>query len=299
MNIKFTKFERGAGFFILACFLSSVFFFAGVAVKKGWFSSAETFHVFLNSAEGIQSGTLVQMSGLNVGKVKKTELISQGKIKVDFYVFSEYVPKLNSATRMTVFRPFIIGEKVLDIQLMDEAGDEKSESAESHLAVLAPGSEIPVITTVDLMDILSGKKMGGFLASFDHLANSISILGEAFADGKRAKEFVQLMDRIQPLVKNLNTMSVEMTKVTSVALKEQRLEQIADNINVLTTEFKKLTPAITTIAPDLPRTTLRAVEALDEAVVLLKAMQKSFLLRGKVKEVEAEESELQRLPANK
>ncbi len=63
----------------------------------------------------------------------------------------------------------------------------------------------------------------------------------------------------------------------------------------LLTEFQKLTPAIAVIAPELPRTTKRAVEALDETVVLLKAMQRSFLLRGKVEEIRQEEG---RRPAN-
>jgi phospholipid/cholesterol/gamma-HCH transport system substrate-binding protein len=46
----------------------------------------------------------------------------------------------------------------------------------------------------------------------------------------------------------------------------------------------------------LPRATKRAVEALDEMVVTLKALQKSFLLSGKVKDVKEEEQERERKP---
>ena len=70
------------------------------------------------------------------------------------------------------------------------------------------------------------------------------------------------------------------------------MAQIIQNLNTLTTEFAKLTPAINEIAPDLPRTTKRAVEALDETVVLLKAMQRSWLLRGNVKDVKDEEEKI-------
>ena len=75
----------------------------------------------------------------------------------------------------------------------------------------------------------------------------------------------------------------------------RQLGQLVKSVTVLAKEFETLTPAIKEIAPDLPRTSRRAVEALDETVVLLKALQKSFLLRGNVKEVKEEES--QRLPA--
>jgi phospholipid/cholesterol/gamma-HCH transport system substrate-binding protein len=41
----------------------------------------------------------------------------------------------------------------------------------------------------------------------------------------------------------------------------------------------------------MPRVAKRLVEALDEAVVVLKAVQKSFLLSGKAEEVREEEAE--------
>jgi phospholipid/cholesterol/gamma-HCH transport system substrate-binding protein len=177
------------------------------------------------------------------------------------------------------------------------------------------------------MDLLSGKKMSAVLSSFDRLAESLKIVGRAFADPERTRALVETLDHLNPLVANLNVMATEIVKITAVANKEKRAEkivsnlamlseqlqkivpafnaeapnvgaqlgQIVANLNVLTTEFKKVTPAIAVLAPELPRTSRRAVEALDETVVVLKALQKSFLLRGSVKEVLQEEN---RRPAN-
>ena len=62
---------------------------------------------------------------------------------------------------------------------------------------------------------------------------------------------------------------------------------------------KALAPAFDSVGEELPRASLRALEALDEAVVLLKAMQKTFLLSGKVEDVrEEEEKQKKRQPAN-
>jgi phospholipid/cholesterol/gamma-HCH transport system substrate-binding protein len=44
------------------------------------------------------------------------------------------------------------------------------------------------------------------------------------------------------------------------------------------------------LAPEIPRASERALEALDQTVVTLKALQKSFLLRGSVEEVRTEEA---------
>jgi phospholipid/cholesterol/gamma-HCH transport system substrate-binding protein len=117
-----------------------------------------------------------------------------------------------------------------------------------------------------------------------------------------------MIDRLNPLVQNLNTMSLEVVKLTSLANKTvipsfskevpdfgKQMGQLVNNTNGLMTEFQKLTPAISIIAPELPRTTKRAVEALDETVVVLKALQRSFLLRGNVEDIRKEEG---RRPAN-
>jgi len=251
-------------------------------------------------------------------------LISQNKIRVEFDVLSDYAAEISEGSRIMVLRPFVIGDKVFDIQHSENGGKN----------ILAAGAEIPAVESADLMEILSGKRMGAFLASFESLAQSAKVVGEAFADGERAKDLVKALDQIMPLLVNLNRMSIEVTKVTDVALKKKRLEQvmsnlslvskemgemipvfkqeapdfamsmahIVENLNVLTREFKKITPAIATVAPDLPKTSLRAVEALDEAVVLLKAMQRSFFIRGSVREVREEErkrSKKKRMPASK
>ena len=50
------------------------------------------------------------------------------------------------------------------------------------------------------------------------------------------------------------------------------------------------------IEGDLPRAGRRIVEALDETVVVLKALQKSFILKSAAEEVREEESK--RLPAS-
>ncbi|MEO0337300.1 MAG: hypothetical protein AAF202_12970 [Pseudomonadota bacterium] len=144
---------------------------------------------------------------------------------------------------------------------------------------------------------------------------------------------ISTFDRIEPLVRNLSTLTGEIVRVTKSASKEKKfdkiinnlvvltselnkvlpafnkeapdvgtqLAQVVKNLNILTVEFQKLTPAITAVAPELPKTSLRAVEALNEAVVTLKAMQRSFFLRGNVKEVrqeEAKEEAEKRVPAS-
>lgn len=310
MRIKFNKFEKVAGLFVLVAVVGFLVATVAVAVNKGWFSSKVPFVTTMTTADGIHPGTTVQISGLRAGTVDAIDLVSGTEVKVHFDVLEKFAGKIKKDSVVQVFRPFIIGEKVLEITV---GGQDQP--------LMEASAEIPLRETFDIMDLLGGRKLNGFVSGFGQMAESIRVFAEAFADPERSKALVSMVDQMTPLIKNLNTLTVQATKVTDTALKDKRLEtmlsslaqlsaemnkllpvfsqdapdmahqmaQIVKNLDILTTEFTKLTPAINEIAPDLPRTTKRAVEALDETVVLLKAMQRSWFLRGNVKDVKAEE----------
>lgn len=289
MKIRFNKFEKVAGMFVGLAILACAFGTVGIAVKNGWFSSKVSYVTELESADGIHDGTIVQIAGLRVGSVTAVDLQSNDRVRVKFQVLEKFRDKIRADSRVQMFRPFILAEKVLEVSVGSE-----------DQVVVDTGGTIPTTASTDIMDMLSGKKMGAVISSFDKMADSLRIVGEAFSDPQRTASLVQMLDRLNPLVQNLNTTSVEVNKLMKSANKEApdlgaQVTQLVGNVNVLTTEFQKLTPAIGVIAPELPRTTKRAVEALDETVVLLKAMQRSFLLRGNVEDVKKEEN---RRPAN-
>jgi phospholipid/cholesterol/gamma-HCH transport system substrate-binding protein len=68
---------------------------------------------------------------------------------------------------------------------------------------------------------------------------------------------------------------------------------MTQNLAIVT---KALGPATKAVEGELPGASVRLIEALNETVVTLKAMQKSFFMRSNVEEVRDEEAK--RLPAN-
>jgi phospholipid/cholesterol/gamma-HCH transport system substrate-binding protein len=296
MKIRFNKYEKVAGLFVGIAITASVVGLLGIAAKNGWFARKVKYATEIESADGVHAGTIVQISGLRVGAVTAVELQANDRVRVEFQVIEKFASKIRSDSAVQMYRPFILSDKVLDVSV----GAEGSE-------FLPPGSLIPTHASSDIMDMLSGRKMGMILSSFDNLASSLKIVGTAFSNPQRTKDLVRMMDSLRPLVENVNTMSKEIIKITTVANRAlptfqkevpdmgHQMAQIVKNLNILTAELQKLTPAISVIAPELPRTSRRAVEALDETVVLLKALQRSFLLRGNVEQVRDEEG---RKPTN-
>lgn len=310
--VKFNKFERIAGLFVLTALAGFVIAMISVAAKQGWFDSKTYWTTTFVNGDGVHPGTVVQIQGLRAGSVEEVELTGENKIQVKFYVLSKFENKIKKDSIAQLIRPFVIGERVLDISV----GSPEAEK----LPILA---HMESQESVDLMTIMSGRQLGTYLQTMSGMMDNLKFLAEAFLDKNRTQAFVNAFDRIEPLLKNLNTMSTEVIKLSKQATKDDNLgvvlkelattthelnaiipemnrqapqmahdmTKLVKNLAVLTEEFKVIIPALAEVAPDLPHTSRRAVEALDEAVVLIKAMQKSFLVKGNAEEVRKEEAE--------
>lgn len=320
-TFKFNKFERVAGFFVLAAIGGFVFAIGGVAVKQGWFEAKVDYRTIFQQADGVRPGTTVQLAGLKAGSVESVELLSDNRIQVKFYVLSKFSQRIREDSRAQLIRPFVIGDRILEISV-----------GSTEVPILAAKQDVPSIETTDLMTLLSGKQLGSSLDMFAKMVENFKTVVEAFASPERTQAFIQMFDRVDPLLKNLNTMSIEVIRLSRQATKDDRLGetlaqlqvttrelnsflpqlaeqspefakdvgQLVSNLSVLTEEFKVVLPALAAIAPELPQTSKRAVEALDEAVVLMKALQRSFFVKGNAEEVREEEqkrSQESRLPA--
>ncbi len=314
MKVKFSKFERVAGLFVMLAIGGVLVTALSAAIKQGWFEPKVRFTTTFESADGIREGTLVQMAGLRAGEVETVELESNNRIRVGFYVLGKYQSRVRENSTVQLIRPFIIGEKVLDLTVGSEEFD-----------VIPDQSTIRSEETVDLMTLMSGKHLNTYLTKLGGILESVQVLVDAFADKSRAESLVRVIDQLDPLLKNLNTLSTEVIKLSKQATHDNGVQKLVGNLSLTTQEINKilpelnkanpdmardlavmtqnlsimtkaLGPAVKEVEKDLPGASVRLVQALNETVVVLKAMQKSFFMKSSVREVREEEG--RRLPAS-
>lgn len=314
MKVKFNKFERVAGLFVLLAIGGVILTALSAAIKQGWFETKVHYFTTFENADGIHQGTLVQMSGLRAGAVDSVELESDNRIRVGFHVLGKFQDRIRENSTVQLIRPFIIGERVLEIAVGSD-----------QFQPLPDQAHVKSVETVDLMTLMSGKSMNNYLSKLGGILESMQVIVDAFADKSRAESMVRVIDRLDPLMKNLNTMSTEVIKLSKQATKDDGVQKLVGNLAVTTTEINKilpelnnqnpelakdlavmtqnlamvtkaLGPAVQHVEAELPGASVRLVEALNETVVVLKAMQKSFFMRSSVQEVREEEA--QRVPAN-
>lgn len=315
MITKFNKYERIAGFCLLFTFVGIVGTLFSAAVKQGWFESRFYLSTTFENADGVHPGTLVQISGLRAGFVDNVELLGNNQIRVNFYVLGKFQDRVRTDSTAQLIRPFIIGERVLDVSV----GSEQTARVTEHSALKSEEG-------TDLMTLMSGKKLNQTLSKLSGMLENVAYLAESFLNKDRTESMVKTFDRIDPLMKNMNQMSVEVIRLGQQLNHDQNLGKVMANLTTTTQEINRilpdlnrenpelakdlavmiqnlatmtraLGPAVAEVEPELPQASRRLIETLNETVVTLKAMQKSIFMRGNVREVHEEEAK--RVPASK
>jgi phospholipid/cholesterol/gamma-HCH transport system substrate-binding protein len=318
MKVKFNKFERIAGLFVITAIVGVVITAVSVAARQGWFANKVYYNTVFSAAEGIHAGTAVQMAGLHAGSVDDVELLDDNTIKVSFHVLGKFEERIKVDSQTQLIRPFIIGDRVLEVTVGSK--EEK---------VLPQGQMIVSRETLDIMTLLSGRSLGTNLEKLTVTLQNLAKMVEALTSKDRTQSLVRIFDRLDPLLANVDVLTSELTKLSRQATYKGNLQTVVSNLSVTTQEinailpalnkenpelahdlsemtkniavlsqdFKVLGPALRAVGPELPQATKRAVEALNETVVMMKAMQKSMLLRGSVQEVREQEAK-ERLPAS-
>lgn len=297
-----------AGIFVLGAFGGFLTFTVVVAFKQGWFTAQGHYKAIFPNGEGLRPGTLVQMAGLRAGAIDAVRLNSEDKIEVILGISKEFSHRIKKDSVVRTIRPFIIGDKILEVTV----GSPDSP-------VVDENTELGTEESMDLMDLMGGGKLGPYLKTLDGLLHNLQIVVEAFTDPKRSQALIKMFDLALPTMEGLIELSDQattdsnlktamgnisaLTKEMKVLLPEIRsfaknLPMLGDNTTKTMVELAKLTeamnkylPILAEIAPQMPEVSKTGIETLKEAVVVLKAMQKSFLLRGSVADVKEEEAE--------
>lgn len=328
MKVKFNHYERIAGLFVIGAAVGGMVLTLAIAIKRGFFESKIELETSLTTADGIREGTMVSMQGLRIGQVTSIELVSASEVHIRFKMNRDYQDKVRTDSVVRVMRPFIIGEKILDVSV----GGAQATPVQNH-------AKLASIPSTDIMDLLSGRTIGPYAELMGRMTENLRFVAESFMDQKRSKSLVKMFDELSPLLHNASSLTKQANTMLSAMNRDQQLvttvnnlvaitneinralpavakespemlghlSKIAKNMAILTDEVQKTLPVMQKLAPEIPRASERALEALDQTVVTLKALQKSFLLRGSVEEVRQEEMRAEkerhkdgkdRLPAN-
>ncbi len=276
----------------LALFL----FFAllvGAAYKQGWFEPTIKLDSQFTSADGLRVGTAVVFHGIRIGTVSSIELEEQGKVVVQLSVLKKYLRLLNSSVIARAGRTFVIGDKIITLSLA-------SPNAEAlDTQKLIPGEE-----ALEIVDLLSGGRISPYFATLGKLLEQIQLVVEGGGEQDSVKlielyrQAYRTLKSVEGLGDDVRTLRRDVFATQETKALIGQLSKSTKNLVTIMDEFEKTLPKIGGATENLNQMMPQLTSTLKETQFTFQALQKSFFLRGGVRELKEESVEKNRAPAS-
>ena len=281
---------------VLIFSLSALLFFSalvgGAAWRQGWFMPRDTFNVVFDNADGLSEGTAVFLMGLKVGDVDSVELSDDGSILVKIKVLRRYAKKLYSDAEISAERPFVIGERVI-----------KLNPGTPSEGILASGSTLQGKKTMELVDILSGGKMAQYFETFHVLMAQMKLLVDA-ASGENGN-ITDLYKQMHVALKGVETLAKDVRSIRRDVLVTKDSKKLMSNmakssedLGTAISQMNKFLPHLNDMSGEMKQALPDLSKALQESVITLQAMQRSYFLRSGVEDIKKENEKASRATAS-
>ena len=256
MNYKISSTERKVGFFLLISFVALIAVMVALVAKSHLFKKTVSYTILVETVNQLQKGTKIQVRGLNIGSVSEINVAEAGEFKVHFEVEEKYRGFLKKGSSIHFKNPLIVGEKVLEVVI--------GEGPE----LLEEGAILPVNEGEDIVKKLGDinwQKVNSILEKLDSVMGNTDTLMKA-------------------LSKDIPKATAKAPKIAADA------EASIKELNILIKELSALQPDIKKAVGNVPQITEKTDRAIAEAIIVLKAAQKTWLLKSNVKEVKKDMS---------
>ncbi|MCK4841385.1 MAG: MCE family protein [Methylococcales bacterium] len=241
----------GAFFIITLLVISSLVIFKIHSAKM--FDETITFHTYMTNAQGISTETLVNISGIEVGKVSNIDIAEDNKVHIEFFIYKSFEKLIRTDSTGELSKLSLIGNSVIIIT----AGSPGLPllPAKSVLNIKEP------ITTDDLIEGIKpvinnmetimtnlaaivkviepdsikegSRNLISVMKNLNHITQKIStgqgLVGKAIYDNQQAEQLTSVLNRVekilqkieqrvdetQPLIKNVTVLGNESRNMVS------------------------------------------------------------------------------------
>lgn len=233
-------------FFIIALLIIGSLIIAKTYSAK-MFDETITYHAYMQNAQGISTETLVNVSGIEVGKVSTIDIAADNKIHIQFFIYKSFEQLIRTDSTGELSKLSLVGNSIIIIS-----------AGSPTLPLLANGSTLIIeepITTNDLIEGIkpvindlestmsnlakiiaviepaavaeTSQRLNNILQNIEHITQYVSsgqgMLGKAIYDPQQAKNITNALKKFnttlvnieqrvndtEPLIKDLTQLSIE------------------------------------------------------------------------------------------
>lgn len=297
--------------------------------RQNMFGTTFEITATFKDASGLQNGNNVRFSGINVGTVKKIEMLNDTTISVYMIIEEKMQKHIKKDAIATIGSDGLVGSMLINI--VPGAGNTK---------LIEPGDELQSfskVATQDMMNTLNTTNENAALLTADLLKVSHALtqgegtLGKLLHDSSMANDLQQTITNLKYTSNHTNSTMAELNKMvrsinfeestagvllsdTASAVKMQNvianldassreIKSMTQNLNIIIEGIKKEDGAINYLSKDtalvghLKRTMLNIEQGTESFNMNMEALKHNFLTRGYFKKQEKKQKkEAKELP---
>lgn len=308
---KTTNQKIRLGLFVI---LGSLFFIATIYFignKQDMFNKTVTINALFKNINGLQAGNNVRFSGIDVGTVKKIEIINDSTIKVEMMIEDKILSHIKKDAVASIGSDGLVGNMIVNIvpgknsQIPVNEGDiiltENRVTTEEIMKTLSSTSDNANLITANLVQITnqitSGKGTVGMLINDSSLSDDLKqTMHYLKITSKGTSESVANLNKIITQLDNKNNV-VGVLKDTAVAnnikkvitnleKSSDQIDKVVTNLNSTITNMKEGKGAINYLSNDpklvkqIDSTMIKINQASTKLNENLEALKSNFLFRG-------------------
>lgn len=114
-DARFKGIEKKIGLFAIVAVVGILLTIVAIGINQDFFAAKTRLYFITDSAQGIESGMAVKLSGFKIGQVQKLELIDKAQVKVTLSVIDRYMPMVRTDSRARQVSEGVIGSNVIEI----------------------------------------------------------------------------------------------------------------------------------------------------------------------------------------
>jgi phospholipid/cholesterol/gamma-HCH transport system substrate-binding protein len=250
-SLSYNAKDRLVGAFMTVAILAMIGLFVAKVKSSKMFAEVVHYHTYMKTAQGISTDTIVNISGIDVGKVSALDIDDHNRIHIDFFVYKDFQKLLRTDSKGELNKLSLVGNAVIIIKagstnkpmLPNDAiiGIEEPVTTDDLIAGVTPvikNLESLVNNLSKIVSAIHPDAVHGSTQDLRAILGDVRSLSEHVNQGKGSLGRI-LYDKNQEQSVNNSLLLIEKT-LSGISQRVNETKPLIDNVNKLSVQTQKM-----------------------------------------------------------
>jgi phospholipid/cholesterol/gamma-HCH transport system substrate-binding protein len=283
-SLSYSAKDRLVGAFMTLAIVAMISLFVAKVKSSKMFADVVHYHSYMKTAQGISTDTIVNISGIDVGKVSAVDIDDHNNIHIDFFVYKDFQKLLRIDSKGELNKLSLVGNAVIIIK-----------AGSANKPMLADGATISVEEPVTTDDLIAGVTpvINDLALLIDNLSKIVSAINPEAVKGstqdlrailggvRQLSDHVNqgkgslgriLYDKKQEESVNKSLLLIE-TALQGISARINETKPLLENVNKLTVQTQKMMGDVHKSLNKVDKQMDKVPKLLDDGQTLLESSQ--------------------------